>query len=100
MMFQALAHAIFAGERNWAWRRRVAITTSFTFQAGILYAIFGDHDLAHASMVMSNCVTGQAGVLAIYVGGGVADDHFKRQAENQRIEAHRPTGRVEDGGHD
>lgn len=80
-MWQSISNAVFCGDRNWAWRRRVAITTSITFQAGILYAIFWDADLAHATMVMSNCVTGQAGVLAIYVGGGVADDHLKRYKE-------------------
>ena len=78
--WSSLSAAIFTGDREWAWRRRVAISSAATMLAGIINSAFFDHDLAHATMVMSNCQTGLALVLSIYVAGAITDDKFKRDA--------------------
>lgn len=92
-MFKALLAGIFVGDVNWAWRRRVAVSSAAVMLAGILHSIFWDHDMAHATMVMSNCQAGILAILTIYVGGAVWDDHNKRKVEaaaGAPIDASRP----------
>lgn len=91
-MFRAFLNGIFVGDVQWAWRRRVAVTSAAVMLAGIINSIFFDHDLAHATMVMSECMTGISLVFTIYVSGAVADDHFKRRGEvaGNPVDASRP----------
>jgi hypothetical protein len=80
-MWRSIAHAVFTGDRHWAWRRRAIFVSVMTCLAGMLHATFGDPDLAHASMVMSNCTTTLIAVLGIYTGAAVTDDHLKRKTD-------------------
>ena len=80
-MLRSILGAIFVGDVNWAWRRRVAVSTTAVLLAGILNSIFWDHDLAHSTMVMNSCVEGLWLVFTIYVGAAVIDDHMKRRVE-------------------
>ena len=82
-LWQALGNAIFTGDREWAWRRRVAITSAVVWHACIIKAAFFDADIAHSTMVMSNAVPGLALVMTIYVGGSIADAKFKRDNEQK-----------------
>lgn len=82
-LWRAFGRSIFVGDRNWAWRRRMAFAGCGTFLAGIFHSIFLDHDIAHASMVMTNCVAGFGATLATYAGLAVADDHLKRKVPSQ-----------------
>lgn len=79
MILRALSHAIFTGDREWAWRRRIVLWGCLVYLAGIVNAIWFDRDLAHATMIMGACSTGFAATLATYVGLAVADDHLKRE---------------------
>lgn len=81
-MWRQLCRAIFTGDRHWAWRRRAIFASVMTCLAGIIHSIFFDHDLAHSSMVMTNCATTLLATLGIYTGAAVTDDHLKRKAEN------------------
>jgi hypothetical protein len=78
-----LGDAIFTGDRAWAWRRRTAFAGCAVFLAGVVNSIWFDPDLPHATMVMSNCVTGFGATFAAYAGLAVADDHFKRETERK-----------------
>jgi hypothetical protein len=82
-MWRALSNAIFIGDPNWAWRRRATFAGCAVFLAGVAHAIWFDHDIAHASMVMTNCATGFGATLAIYVGMSTGDDHLKRISGGQ-----------------
>lgn len=75
-----LAHAIFRGDPAWAWRRRLTLSGGLMFLAGMANSIWFDADLAHASMVMPNCVTGFLGIFGAYAAAVVTDDHLKRNA--------------------
>lgn len=75
-----LAAAIFVGDPRWAWRRRVTFAGCAVFLSGVVHSIFFDSDLAHASMVMTNCVAGFGATLTIYAGLSTADDHLRRKA--------------------
>lgn len=86
MWWHRLLDAVFSGDPNWRWRRRITISTALVMHAGLIYSFFFDPDLAHATMVTSNCITGVIAVLTIYVGGGVTDDHLRRL--NQRLDEH------------
>ncbi len=86
-IWQTLAGAVFTGEKSWAWRRRMVFAGCATFLAGVIHAIWFDHDLAHATMVMTNCATGFGATLAIYVGLAVTDEHLKRETERKTTEA-------------
>ncbi len=77
-MWRALGAGIFTGDRSWAWRRRVTFAGCAVFLAGIANSIWFDHDLAHATMVMTNCCVGFAGTLTIYAGLSTVDDHLQR----------------------
>jgi hypothetical protein len=81
-LLHTLSRAIFTGNREWAWRRRGAISGGVTFLAGVIHSIWFDHDIAHASMVMTNCVTGFTAVIGVYTGAVVTDDHLKRRNTN------------------
>lgn len=78
-LWQQLADAIFTGDREWAWRRRLALSAGAANISGILNSTFWDHDQAHATMVMSNCQTGLLAVLTIYVAAAVTDDQLRRK---------------------
>jgi hypothetical protein len=80
-MWRALSAAVFIGDPNWAWRRRVTFSGCAVFLAGVANAIWFDHDIAHASMVMTNCVAGFGATLAIYATLATGDDHLKRKAD-------------------
>jgi ABC-type Fe3+-siderophore transport system permease subunit len=82
-MWRALSDAIFIGDPNWAWRRRVTFAGCAVALAGVIHATWFDHDIAHASMVMTNSWTAFAATLAIYVGMSTGDDHLKRIAGGQ-----------------
>lgn len=82
-MWQHLSKAIFTGERSWAWRRRMVFAGCAVFLGGVANSIWWDHDVAHATMVMSNCTTGFATTLATYVGLAVADEHLKRETDRK-----------------
>jgi hypothetical protein len=82
-LWRALGDAIFTGDREWAWRRRVAITSAAVMHACIIDASFFDKDLAHSTMVMSNALQGLTLVMTIYVAGAVVDDKFKRDNERK-----------------
>ena len=75
--------AVFIGDTQWAWRRRIAVSGAGTMLVGILHSIFFDENLAHASMITTNCVTGFGVIMSIYVGGVVGDDHLKRMSAGQ-----------------
>jgi N-acetylmuramoyl-L-alanine amidase len=56
-MWRALSSALFpASDPTWAWRRRMAFAGCGTFLAGIIHSTCFDFDIAHSSMVMTNCV--------------------------------------------
>ena len=76
-----LAGAVFTGEKSWAWRRRVTFTGCIVFLAGVINSIWFDPNLAHATMVMSNCQTGFGATLVTYTGLAVVDDHMKRRED-------------------
>ena len=80
-MFHVILKAIFVGDAQWAWRRRVALSSAAVMLAGILNSIFWDRDLAHATMIMTNCMTGLTLVFTVYVGGAVWDDNNKRKVD-------------------
>lgn len=80
-MFKVFLKAIFVGDANWAWRRRVALSSAAVMLAGILNSIFWDKDLAHATMIMTNCMTGLTLVFTVYVGGAIVDDQYKRKTD-------------------
>jgi hypothetical protein len=82
-LWQALGNAIFTGERTWAWRRRMVFAGCAVFLAGVVHSSWFDPDLAHATMVMTNCATGFGATLGIYVGLAVTDDHLKRETERK-----------------
>jgi hypothetical protein len=82
-IWQTLGSAIFTGNREWAWRRRIAICSAATMHACFIQAAFFDTDLAHATMVMGNALQGLTLVFTIYVAGAVADDKFKRDSQQQ-----------------
>jgi len=84
--WQTLGNAIFTGDREWAWRRRMALASGFTMLACILNSTFWDHDLQHSSMVMTNAIAGLGLVMTIYVGGSIADAKFKRDTEQKAIQ--------------
>ncbi len=82
-MWQSLHHAIFlpGSDPTWSWRRRMAFAGCAVFLSGVLKTIWWPGDIAHDSMVMTNCVTGFGATLALYAGLAVADDKFKRDSE-------------------
>jgi hypothetical protein len=80
-LLHALGRAIFTGNREWAWRRRGAISGGAMGLAGIATAIWWDTDIAHSSMVMTNSITLFLGSLTAYTGAVVVDDHLKRKVE-------------------
>lgn len=82
-MWQAMGNAIFTGERSWAWRRRMAFAGCGIFLAGCIHGIWVDPVLEHASMVLTNCITGFGATLTIYVGLAVTDEHLKRETERK-----------------
>lgn len=69
-MLRALAAAALFARGTWFWRRVMALAAAAVELTGILHATFGDHDLAHATMVMSNCQQGLALVLGNWLRGG------------------------------
>ncbi len=89
-MLHLLARHIFVGEPGWSWRRRITLSAAAAFLTGIVNSIFVDHDLAHASMVMSNCSTGLVGTLATFGTMAVVDDHLRRKTEGPTVPGHDP----------
>jgi hypothetical protein len=79
----SILSALFPGHGHWIWRRRTAVASAAVMLACILHSAFVDRDLAHATMVMTNCQEGLALVLSIYVGGAAWDAHLKRKVEAQ-----------------
>ena len=80
-LFGHLWKAIFVGDPTWAWRRRIAVSSTAVMLAGVLNSTFWDHDVAHASIVLTNCIAGLSAVMTIYVGGVVTDEHLRRKTE-------------------
>ena len=77
-----LLRAIFPhSDPTWQWRRRMAFAGCGVFLSGILKVIWWSGDIAHDSMVMTNCAAGFGATLALYAGLAVADDKFKRDSE-------------------
>lgn len=83
-LFEALRHAIFIGEPTWAWRRRITVSGGLLALAGVANSIWWDADIAHASMVMTNCAALFTAILAAFGTMAVVDDHLKRKAEAER----------------
>lgn len=85
--WQALYSGFFAGERSWAWRRRMVFIGCAVFLAGVVNSIWFDQDLAHATMVLTNCATGFGATLTIYAGLAVVDDNLKRETERKAAQS-------------
>ena len=81
-LLHQLGRAVFTGDRSWAWRRRAALSGVATSLAGVIKAAFFDTDIAHASMVMTNCIGLFTVAMGAYTGAVVVDDHLKRKTEN------------------
>jgi hypothetical protein len=82
-MWGAISRAIFVGDPNWAWRRRVTFVGCTVFLGGIINSIWFDHDPVHSTMVMSNCQVGFLGTLGIYAGFATANDHLQRMEDRR-----------------
>lgn len=77
--WRLLSHAVFTGDRGWAWRRRVTFTGCAVFLYGIIHAIRFEPDKAWAAVVLTQCGLGFLSTLGIYAGLAGYDDHQKRK---------------------
>ena len=89
--WSTLSSAIFTGEREWAWRRRIIFVGCALALAGVIQSIWIEKDHAWGAVVMAQCWTAFGATLAVYVGLAVTDDHLKRETE-RKIEATQQTG--------
>lgn len=67
---------ILPGSENWLWRRASLLGSVAT----LLHCIVTATDKGDSGTV-AQLIIGLVGVLGIYTGGAVADDHLKRQAD-------------------
>ena len=82
-MWSAIGNAIFTGERSWAWRRRVIFAGCTLALASVVQAVWFEPDHAWGAVVLAQSWTAFGAVLAVYVGGALTDDHFKRESERK-----------------
>lgn len=82
-MWRALQHAIFTGDRNWAWRRRMTFAGCAVALFGVLHAILWEPDHAWGAVVLTNCCALFGATLTIYAGLATVDDNLKRKAAAQ-----------------
>lgn len=84
--WRSVHNAIFIGDRNWAWRRRITIGGAATATACAIHATWFDKDLAHSTMVFTNAVNWFGVCLGAYTAAVVTDAHLSRRAEIDKEE--------------
>lgn len=80
-LLRTIHHAIFTGDRNWAWRRRMAFLGCGVALYGVLHAILWETDHAWGAVVLTNCWAAFGATMITYAGLATADDHLKRKQE-------------------
>lgn len=84
-LLHTLSRAIFTGDKSWAWRRRMSLSGAAVGLAGFCHGTWFDHDIAHASIVLTNAIALFAAAVGAYTGAIVVDDHLKRKATNANL---------------
>lgn len=82
-MWRAFAAALMAGDPNWAWRRRVIFAGCTLAMASVVQAVWFEPDHQWGAVVLAQSWTAFGATLAIYVGGALTDDHFRRETDRK-----------------
>lgn len=77
--WRLIGHAVFTGDRGWAWRRRVTFAGCATALACVVQATWFETDRQWAAVLLAQSWTAFGATLAIYVGAAGYDDHQKRK---------------------
>jgi hypothetical protein len=80
-MFQTLLRAIFVGDPEWAWRRRVTFAGCAVALWGVIHAILFEPDHAWGAVVLTNCWAAFGATLTIYATLATYDKHSERKIE-------------------
>lgn len=78
---RTLQSAIFTGDRDWAWRRRIVIVTVAACLAGLARCTYWPMDAVTVALVLGTYKEILVLVIGLYVGGAIADAHLKRKTD-------------------
>ena len=83
-LWRKFLKAVFTGEKDWAWRRRMCFAGCAVFLWATVYSIVWTMDTARMTSILGFVIPAFSATLATYLGFAGYDAHKKRETERLR----------------